>query len=727
MPMVDSAEHILLISNENENQQGREKQLVSAGFDVSVAMADTQISTVLLASKPDLVLCDVSDDMAHSCLLARAVRECPSARTTPIVMIAEKLDAELIEEAATLGNIDFLQAPVIDQFVVFRLRKTFETLTRASEAKAYKDRTQCAHQLAKLVCWEWDKASDHVRWSENLFNTLGDHKHLLKKIFPEDRRPLEKALAAMKSDFTAYDLEYRLKRSDKTLCYLHEKTQVLFDEDGEAVGMTGVIQDISSRKKAEQAFAQLAYYDSLTGLPNRFLFKEHMEYAFSIARRKQEKVAIMFLDLDDFKNINDTFGHHAGDQLLQQVAERLMHCLREGDCVMRQDERNAIRPLARLGGDEFTVLLLADLDTKQINDIVKRIIDEVNKPFIIEHHEAKISVSVGVSVFPDDGDDPELILKNADIAMYHAKQKGKNGFYLYDKTMNVVAKRKLSLEQELRRAVEKEQFVLHYQPRIDIENRQVLGVEALLRWQHPQRGLIDAKKFINLVEESNLIVNLGEWVLEKTLPQRQQWAKEFSARLRMGVNLSARQFLDPRLPQKIESLLKRHNVDASMLELEVKENLLLAADDHVAKTLHELKELGARICIDDLGISGASLRRLSDFPFDLLKIDKSFIGNITDNSANATVAKTIMTLGGGLGIPVVAEGVETEQQFQTLANMGCNEMQGYHICRPLSVEAMDDLLMTNLTKSPKISDRVQQKNQEAQAGLHYKLMGTLRK
>lgn len=449
------------------------------------------------------------------------------------------------------------------------------------------------------------------------------------------------------------------------------------------------VRDITERKLFEAQIQHQATHDALTGLPNRLLFHDILMHATAHARRTEKLLAVMFLDLDGFKNINDTLGHDYGDRLLKEIAQRLTTTLRGSDLVARDDDI-----IARQGGDEFTLLLQGVQIVENIIQIAERILAAVAVPFITDDHEMHVTASIGITVFPFDDTDIENLLQNADTAMYRAKESGKNNFQFYTAEMNALIRERMAIENGLRQALVRNEFVLHYQPQMDIKTGKMVGVEALVRWVHPEKGLISPAVFIPVAEESGLIVPLGEWVLRTACQQRKCWQDAGLPHVRMAVNLSARQFRDPHLAAMVAKILSDVELDphSDHLELELTESLLMQNMERSLDTLHELHQMGVCLSIDDFGTGYSSLSYLKRFPIHTLKIDQSFIRDIVTEPKDAAVVATIVVLGHNLNLNVIAEGVETAEQLALVRDMQCDQVQGYYFSRPLPAEELEKLL-----------------------------------
>ncbi len=439
-------------------------------------------------------------------------------------------------------------------------------------------------------------------------------------------------------------------------------------------------RETEAKLKHAQRVEYLAYYDGLTALPNRSLFNKLLSQAISQAKRHHRQLAVAFIDLDRFKQINDTLGHEAGDELLKQAASRLKGCLRDGDVV------------ARLGGDEFVVLLTELVEEKYAATVAQKIIIMIAKPFVLLGHEFRVTASIGISTYPTDGLDEQTLTKNADIAMYQAKEDGKNQFQFYSEALNANSLERLTLESSLRHALERNEFRLDYQAKREMVHGQITGMEALLRWQHPDLGLVAPMKFIPVAEETGLIVPIGKWVLQTACLQNMAWQKQGLPRLSIAVNLTARQFGDEHLLRDVASILQSTGMEACLLELEIHESLLIRDIERTLRILTQLKALGVRIAIDDFGTGYSSLATLQRFPLDTIKIDRSYIRDVGTYAADSSLMKAIIAMGKNLSLTVVAQGVETKEQAEFLRANACDELQGFYFNKPLSAQRSTELL-----------------------------------
>lgn len=438
--------------------------------------------------------------------------------------------------------------------------------------------------------------------------------------------------------------------------------------------MAALIGAALERRSTRSRLRTLAYYDALTGLPNRLCFKERLRDSIDDARSGSETLAVLFFDLDRFKDINDSLGHAMGDRFLQMVAHRVARAVGEGGLV------------ARMGGDEFIILVREARSIEQVASLAERLLHTIDQPYRLDGYEQFMTASVGVSMYPGGGRDDETLMKNADIAMYRAKENGGNRYFIYDRSLEAPIRTRLAQEKDLRRAIERRQFVLHYQPIVDIASEQVVSVEALVRWKHPQRGLLAPDDFIPTAEASGLIVQLGEWVIATGGRQVCEWRRLIGP-LSLAVNISARQFHQPDLCERLYDLLRECELSASDVEVEITESMALADVEQSIDTVRKLKSLGAHIAVDDFGTGHSSLNYLRRFAVDHIKIDRSFVAGIGMELSDETIVKAIIGMGHSLGLTVVAEGVETREQYDFLRAHGCDRVQGYYFARPLEADA----------------------------------------
>jgi diguanylate cyclase (GGDEF)-like protein len=446
---------------------------------------------------------------------------------------------------------------------------------------------------------------------------------------------------------------------------------------------------------------ELAFFDHLTGLANRTLFKDTLEVALAECAIHEHQLAVLFMDLDRFKTINDTLGHHSGDYLLKNVAERVNECIRESDTFSRLKKKNSKHYISRLGGDEFTVLLPQLKTPEDAGRVARRINERLSEPFQLEDAEVFISVSIGISIFPLDGNDAEELMKQADLAMYHAKEKGKNNFQYYKKSLNIKARERLEFENDVRKAVHGNEFELYYQPLIDLESGNIIGAEALSRWHHAVRGMVSPAEFIPAIEELGLIIPFTDWVIRRSGEQQLEWKNADIRQLKIAINISGKHFIEQKIHEKINRTLQEFNLSAEFLELELTESVLADQSEETLNTLKLIKKLGMTISVDDFGTGYSSMVYLKTFPIDIVKIDRFFINDVLTSPQDAAIVKAIIAMAHSMNMKVIAEGIEETEQLDLLQSMGCDYGQGFLFCHAINAAGFAHMIQSNRKLIPK--------------------------
>ncbi|PWB42029.1 MAG: hypothetical protein C3F19_04455 [Rhodocyclales bacterium] len=591
-----------------------------------------------------------------------------------LVIYAATEDAFGVEECALLEELAADIGYGINALRVAESRNQAESALRRSEATLAR-----AQEIAHVGSWEWDLETDVVRWSQEAFHLFGFETGevtpslglILERTHADDRETLKQCMReARGGGVSSVMCDHRILWEDGTMRWIHMQAEVEFHDKG-PYRVVGVLQDISERKRFEEKLSQLASHDALTGLPNRHLLNDRLEQGLAHHRYTNRILALVFVDLDRFKIINDTLGHDAGDQLLKEIARRLSGCLREGDTVARQ------------GGDEFVVLLTDLAKAEDAAFVAQKMLDTLAPPCLLAGREVLPAASLGIALYPRDGENMQELMMSADKAMYAAKQAGRGQYRFFDPEMNRAAADWLEVGAELHYALERNEFELHYQPKVDLKSGAITGVEALLRWRSPQLGLVQPNKFIPILEETGLILEVGEWVIARACRQARLWREQGLPPLRIAVNLSPRQFQQRNLAERIRSLIDQPDFQPDYLELEITESMVTQNVERAIAMLQELRLLGVHLAIDDFGTGYSSLAVLKRFPVNCLKIDRSFVRDVPNNADDVAITRAVIALAHSMGLSVVAEGVETEAQRAFLVDSDCDEMQGFLFSRPL--------------------------------------------
>ena len=563
-----------------------------------------------------------------------------------------------------------------------------------------------SQRIARIGSWEWERASNGVVCSNEMSRILGmnsaqfsPHSTAIQNlVHKDDRRALVRWLVGLARGNVLPGLDVRVLGQDGELRHVHVLGEALLSTTGSVSGLAGTIQDATERTRAIQQIHRLAYFDAVTELPNRSRFHDNLAETLETARRNGAAFALMFLDLDQFKRINDTLGHAVGDDLLRVIAQRLTHGLRPDDVARSTLAKAVQRDVCRHGGDEFIVLLNGVAGEQEAARAANRLLTMLAQPIVLGTHEVFVSASIGIVLYPRDGDDLDTLLKNADVAMYHAKAQGRSRFSFYHDAMRAASAQQLSIEHDLRKALEGEQFELYYQPQIEIQTGRIVGIEALIRWNHPTLGMLGPAQFIGIAEEAGLIMAIWEWVLVAALIQHNDWLAQGLPAVTIAVNLSSVQFSDPGLAEQVEEIARVVGVPLDYLELEVTESMLLVDTDAALKTLAALRAMGVKIAIDDFGTGYSSLSYLRRLPLDKLKLDQSFIRD-AGNEKDMAITRAIISMAQSLKLAVVAEGVETQAQIDLLLGLGCTMVQGFLLGRPLPAAATAKLLRESATNT----------------------------
>ena len=687
----------LLIVDDNEmNRDMLARRLARKGYEIAMAESAHGLLQRVKQDGTDLVLLDIEMPEVSGLDALKTLRDAYTAIELPVIMVTAKNQSDDIVRALDLGANDYLTKPIDFPVAVARIG-TQLSHKRAQEAlKESEERYALAARGSNDGLWDWNLSANIVHFSPRwkamlgyLEGQIGDRpEEWFDRIHDADRERVKEEIAAHQKGLTPhFESEHRVLHKDGSFRWMLSRGVAVHDSSGNALRMAGSQTDITEGKVS----------DPLTGLPNRLLFIDRVGRLIKHKKRRKDHLfAVLFMDLDGFKMINDSMGHLIGDQLLLGVANRLEKCLRSTDTVARLGETFTV---ARLGGDEFTVLLDDIKDPSDAKRAADRMMKALATPFILGGKEVFTSVSIGIALSNTAYELPEEILRDADTAMYRAKSLGKARYEVFDADMRASVMARLQLETDLRRALERGEFRNFYQPIVALVSGEIAGFEALLRWQHPTRGLLGPIEFIPVAEETGLIRELGWWNLREACRQISEWRAGLIAHrhLTISVNLSAKQFLQPNLVEDIKKLLRELALSPEALKLEITESTVMADPSAAVEMLQQIKSLGIRLAIDDFGTGYSSLSYLHRFPLDTLKIDRSFISGMGDEGEGMEIARTILPMANNLRLDVVAEGVETIQQVALLKKLECKYGQGYYFSRPLTAEGTTALLAGDLT------------------------------
>jgi diguanylate cyclase (GGDEF)-like protein/PAS domain S-box-containing protein len=689
--MNPSTGRLLIVDDNEMNRDMLARRLERKGYWVGTEENARQLPERIKQDRVDLVLLDIEMPDISGLEALKMLRNSYSPIELPIIMVTAKNQTEDIIVALDLGANDYLMKPVDFPVALARIA-TQLSHKRAQEAlRESEERYALAAQGANDGLWDWNIVTNKVYFSPRWKSMLGYHENEIgdnlqewfDRIPESDRERVKKELAAHQKGLTShFESEHRVLNKDGAFRWMLSRGLAVRDSSGKATRMAGSQTDITAGKVT----------DPLTGLPNRLLFVDRLGRLINHAKRRKDSLfAVLFLDLDGFKMINDSLGHLVGDQLLLSVSDRLEKCLRLTDTVARL---KGSFTMARLGGDEFTVLLDDLKDPADAKLAANRLMEVLTPPFILDGKEIFTSASIGIALSNSSYEDPDDMLRDADTAMYRAKSLGKGRCELFDADMRASVVERLQVETDLRHALERGEFRNYYQPIVALESGRIVGFEALLRWQHPTRGLMGPDQFIMVAEETGLIRELGWWNLREACRQLSEWKKHSDNYLNftMNVNLSAKQFLQPNLVEEIGRLINELEFAPETLKLEITESTVMIDPASTAKMLQEIKSLGILLAIDDFGTGYSSLSYLHRFPLDTLKIDRSFISGVGQVGEGMEIARTIMPMAKNLRLDVIAEGVETLEQVALLKKLQCKYAQGYYFSKPLSADAVALLL-----------------------------------
>ena len=674
--------------------------LVKAGFDVVDAENGNHALSVFRSERPDLVLLDVMMPEMDGFETCSAIRKLPEGLYAQILMVTGLDDTDSTNRAFEVGADGFISKPVNLMMLGHRGRYMLRAGRAFRELYRSRSRLTKTQKLAKLGDWQVDLGTNEFHCSSEAQQLLGlkgangriTYDDFLAQIADPERDIVKERINGAVKSKKSINLDYRVLLPDGSQKHILNQAEVLLNENEVPEILLGVVQDVTQLKQAEEEIRMLAFYDGLTGLANRMLFLDRLDQTIAAARRDNKIFALLYLDLDRFKRVNDTLGHHVGDLLLKNVAETLKKNIRRSDTATRLTSNNSDLTIARLGGDEFTILLSEIRDTKSAGLVASRLIQKIPATYDCDGHEVSVTTSIGISVFPQDGETSSELLKNADSAMYQAKDAGRNTYKFYEESLNLAVVERFSIENDVKKAIKKGEFILYYQPQVDLVTRKIVGAEALIRWLHPEKGMITPDDFIQIAEESDLILELNKWVLHTACEQRSTWDTAGLDPLRVAVNLSGYKFANQEIIETVKNALRDGSVDAHDLEIEITENVLMQDTDETISILKEIRNLGITMAMDDFGTGYSSLRYLTAFPFDAIKIDRSFVTGCMEQADKLVIIRAIIAMGRSLDKRIVAEGIETQEQCDLIKEYGCTVGQGYYFSPPLPADAFAEVL-----------------------------------
>jgi predicted signal transduction protein with EAL and GGDEF domain/DNA-binding response OmpR family regulator len=651
---------------------------------------------------PDIIVLDAQMPGLDGFDTCRRLRALPGFEQVPVLMLTGLDDDASIARAFQAGATDFFVKATQWSLLAERLNFLLRNSRTRIELERSKARLARAQDLARMGSFDWRRGEFSLWMQPEALRVFGlpptdrvSLRRLLRRVRGDDRVHFLRVLREQMAISSVVALDIAIEQFDGHERVIHVEAEPEFNEHGQSVGYSGIVQDVTDRVAAEDRIRHLANFDTLTGLPNRHQLIWRAERALEQARRLQHQFALLLIDLDRFKVVNDTLGHGSGDELLRQVAQRLRGCVRHTDQVLDgalesvgARSHRALEAVGRLGGDEF-VALLPEVGVEQdAQRVAERVLEVMREPIVVGGQECFVTASVGIAFYPRDGESVVDLLRNADVAMYSVKGDGRNGAAIYSPTLASTARDKLEKETALHKAIEREELELHYQPQVDVRLGRVLGMEALMRWRHEGR-LVPPGEFIPLAEETNLIMPMSEWLVRAAAAQARRWHERLGLDRPISINLPARMFLRSDLVEQIHDAVTQNGVPHGALRLEITEHSLMQDIQGVIPTLHRLNEIGVELSIDDFGTGYSSLAYLTTLPIAELKIDRTFVRDLGITAQSAAIVQLVVALGKTLGMRVVAEGVEHLRQQEALLRLGCPVMQGYLYCRPIPPDELE--------------------------------------
>lgn len=671
--------------------------LEQVGFDVIEAENGRVAVDVAMTAFPDMIMLDVEMPVLDGFSACAEIRKHKAFADTPVVMLTGRDDDESIQQAYDCGATDFISKPINWSLLGQRVRY----IVRASRVSRGLRESESKNQAfvraipdSMLVVDADGRLLTHHRGASGsqMIDDRMQEGVCIYDVLPQSlsdlwRQQILKVLASKGVELS----EHRAMKNRNSQYY--ESRVVPYTDDSVLI----MLRDVTEQKQAAAKVRKLAFYDTLTGLPNRQSFLIQLAEAIREAENTERLVGVVYIDLDNFKLINDSLGHSVGDTLLKDIANRLSASVRRDDYIAGNDKACTLQ-LARLGGDEFTLLLRGLETIDQAEAVSERLVNVLKQPLECNGHRFVVTPSVGIAVYPEDGADLESLMKNADTALHHAKASGRDQVTRFSGTMSVRSLERLDIEDSLRRAIQNDDLELHFQPKLSLTDQRVTSVEALIRWTHPDRGPMLPDKFIPIAEDSGMIIELGDWVLQRACRQLEEWQSSPLHDVRIAINLSAKQFHIRDLAAQIINAIRARSLPQGLLDLELTEGALMSDLESTAYSLAELKEAGLSIAVDDFGTGYSSLSYLTRFPIDALKIDRSFVFGVDGSEESHSICKAIVALAHGLNMRVIAEGVETNEQLQLLRMMNCDEIQGYHFAKPMPASSVFEFIQKHRSR-----------------------------
>ncbi len=706
---VDSVPNVLLVDDDEVNLLLTALALRERGFHIVEAASGERALEQLAGWTPDIIVLDAMMPGLDGFATCAKIRAMHGLENVPILMLTGLDDDASIAHAYEVGATDFFVKATQWSLLAGRLRYLLRSSRTRIELEHSKSKLARAQDLARMGSFDWLRNRRSLAMSVEGLRVFGHGlsespslRTLLRLVEPDARRALFRLLRDVFRHSSVLATDVPLHLLDSRQRIIHVEAEPEFNEQGQAIGYTGIVQDVTDRRVAEDKIRHLANFDALTGLPNRRQLIWRAERAVEHARRLDHQFALLLIDLDRFKIINDTLGHSAGDELLMEVARRLRGCVRHSDQVLdgaydgsSPRSHRSLEAVGRLGGDEFVALLPEVIDDRDAERVAMRILEEMRQPIFVGGQECFVTASVGVALYPRDGNTVADLMRNSDVAMYAAKGQGKNSSTTYGPQLAGRGREKLELESALHKAIERNELVLHYQPKIDVRSGRMVGVEALMRWQRAER-LVPPVEFISLAEETGLIVPMSEWALREAALQARLWQQSIGYAESIAVNLPSRLFERSDLIESIHQAVTSQGVPHRVVMLEITEDNLMKDLQNVIPALHRLNEIGVEIAIDDFGTGYSSLAYLTTLPISELKIDRSFVRDLGVTPQSAAVVTAIIALARSLGLRVIAEGVETLRQMEVLNRLGCSAMQGFLFSRPVPPKQLESWLLSTM-------------------------------